>query len=175
MTHLEQVTVPKRLPAIRRRVHKENALGLLISCIQERRSLTEREHKAVFRKMILEEGYEDFLEALVDEWLGIKYTTALRAATPVSIGELRANIAKRSRERKRADEQVVSAKSIMGARFLELVMPNGKALRDCTGEQCTKFGGFYARIGKKVGATQLVGRVLTADDVADIFRSKLPT
>lgn len=154
------------------RRHKESPLGLLIASIQERLSLSEREHKAAFRRVVFEDGYQDFLEALVDEWLGIKYSTALRAAKPVSIAEVRAQVAKRSRERKGADALIESAKAIMGARLLDLIMPNGKQLRECTGAQCSKFGGFYARIGEKVGPNRIVGKVLSADDVADFFKAK---
>lgn len=44
--------------------------------------------------------------------------------------------------------------------LLDLVMPNEKRLRDCTGAECAKFGGFYAKIARKVGKTKIVGEVL---------------
>jgi hypothetical protein len=47
---------------------------------------------------------------------------------------------------------------------LDFVMPNGKALRDCTGTYCERTGGMVAKIGKHVGRRK-VGAVIV-DDVA---------
>lgn len=167
MTHLNTATGSSR----GLRLKRENALGLLIACIQERLSLSEREQKAAFRRLIFDEAYEDFLAALVDEWLGIKYSTALRAAQPVSVEAIRQQLTKRAQAKRAAETRVESAKSIMGARLLDLVAPNGKLLRDCTGAQCAKFGGFYERVAETVGANRIVGKVLSPDAVAELFKS----
>lgn len=155
-----------------RRARKESPLGLLIACIQERLSLTEREHRQAFKRIISEEGYEDFVDAIVDEWMGIKYSTALRAAQPLSVREVRVNAERRAQERKSEAKRASNAKEIIGARLLDIIMPNGKALRDCTGNECIKFGGFYTRIGEAVGGRSLVGNVLTAADLQIMLKGK---
>lgn len=49
--------------------------------------------------------------------------------------------------------------------LLDLTMPNGKALRDCTGADCSKFGGWFSAIAEKVGSKQRVGNVLSEQQV----------
>lgn len=158
--------------AARSRTRSESPLGLLIASIQERIGLSERDHRAAFRRLILSPGYEDFIDAVVEEWMSIKYSTALRAAQPLSIQEVRANVSRRLQQREEKAAQVVAAKEIMGLRLLDLVMPNGKALRDCTGGDCIRFGGFYTRIGKKVGKARVVGKVLTAADLIGLLKNR---
>lgn len=55
----------------------------------------------------------------------------------------------------------------MHARLLDLVMPNGKSLRDCTGAECERFGKadeqrgrWLQRVAMEVGADRRVGDVL---------------
>jgi hypothetical protein len=49
--------------------------------------------------------------------------------------------------------------------LLSLMMPNGKPMRDCLGEEMQTFGGGYWRIGMAVGSKQKVGDVLDENGV----------
>jgi hypothetical protein len=51
--------------------------------------------------------------------------------------------------------------------LLDLMMPNGKALRDCTGIDCRKFGGWFGRIADKVGRKK-VGDVLSEKEIRNL-------
>ncbi len=146
--------------------HKESALGLFIAMISERKNQTETEHKRFFRNLILSEGYEGFLDAVIKEWMGIKYAAAYRAANPPTIKEVEKKATSRRVERERQKLERENAKNLLGSRILDLVTPNGKALRDCTGNECKKLGGFYTKIAEKVGANQRVGSVLKAEDIS---------
>ena len=55
-------------------------------------------------------------------------------------------------------------------KLLDLSMPNGKPLRDCTGSDCKKFGGWLGKIAAKVGARQKVGSVLSEAQVRKLNR-----
>ncbi len=44
--------------------------------------------------------------------------------------------------------------------LLDMVQPNGKKLRDCTGIYCTQAGGWLTEVGRIAGRG-LVGKVLT--------------
>jgi hypothetical protein len=60
-----------------------------------------------------------------------------------------------------------------GVILLEMTMPNGKLLRDCTGAECSKLsskiGGWLLRISKRVRPTQTVGSVLNEDQVRQLY------
>lgn len=53
--------------------------------------------------------------------------------------------------------------------LMNLPMPNGKLLRDCTGAECSRFGGWLAAIGKVIKPTQKVGANLSETDLQNIF------
>jgi hypothetical protein len=75
------------------------------------------------------------------------------------------------------DPKIAEAKAKIMARIkaeaekitLDLVMPNGKPLRDCTGEDCSHLGGWGRRLAVRVGPFKTVGEVLSETDVRDLY------
>jgi hypothetical protein len=55
--------------------------------------------------------------------------------------------------------------------LLFLTMPNGKAMRYCTGREMATFGAGYAKIAKSVGA-KTVGEVLNEEEVRRLMATK---
>jgi hypothetical protein len=139
--------------------------------MREHDGASESAIKSGFQALLHEEGYEDFIVAIVNEWMGLRYNTALRAASPPTVRQISQTVARRKEEKKKEAHAVSTAKDIIGARLLDILTPNGKALRDCTGADCIKFGGLYARIGKKVGDRRVVGKVLSAADLSAMMRA----
>lgn len=54
--------------------------------------------------------------------------------------------------------------------ILNLVMPNGKMMRDCTGAEMTMFGGSFVKVGKKVGSAKTVGSVLDEKQIRQFMK-----
>lgn len=142
-----------------------NPLALLISTIREVGDKGEREHKTIFTQLLANPEYEEFRDAIIDEWIRIKYSTAVAAANPPTPAQLRQNLdvakAKVVEERRVVD----AMKTKIKGRILRLMMPNGKRLEDCTGAECVEFGGWYTAIGEYVGPYNLVGKVMKERDV----------
>jgi hypothetical protein len=128
-------------------------LSLLISTIRESGGGTEKEsvHKAVFVRRINEEGYEEYRDAIVDEWIRIKYSTALNAANPPTPAELNARRRAASERAAVTRAAIDTVKAKIKGKVLAMILPNGKRLGSCTGTECTEFGGWLARIGERVG------------------------
>jgi hypothetical protein len=55
--------------------------------------------------------------------------------------------------------------------LLDLIQPNGKKLRDCTGTECGEFGGWLIKIRDRVGAG-IVGEVLSEAEIRGIRKLK---
>lgn len=53
--------------------------------------------------------------------------------------------------------------------LLDLLMPNEKLLRDCTGAELERFGTGFQRIGQKTGKNNLVGSVLSEKQVRELL------
>lgn len=54
--------------------------------------------------------------------------------------------------------------------MLDLEMPNGKLMRDCTGAEMAKFGNRYQKIADQVGKAKTVGSVLSEEQVKQILQ-----
>ena len=55
--------------------------------------------------------------------------------------------------------------AVKDAWYLEQVAPNGKAIGDCTGLECSQFSGYYKAIGNGVGPDQKVRDAKSGTDV----------
>jgi hypothetical protein len=69
-----------------------------------------------------------------------------------------------------SDEDIAAAEQRFAKIILlDMVMPNGKKMRDCTGGEMTQFGGWYIKVGERVGIDGIVGNELNEKQVARIF------
>jgi hypothetical protein len=53
--------------------------------------------------------------------------------------------------------------------LLDFIMPNGKALRDCSGAECRAAGGWLTAIADRIGDNAIVGAKLGEAEVAAIY------
>ena len=78
---------------------------------------------------------------------------------------------KKAAELKQRVEQVIEKKAQII--LLDWILPNGKALRDCTGRDCLKMsnkvGTWLRKVSDHVKPTELVGSVLQEADVRKLF------
>lgn len=105
---------------------------------------------------------KNHLDAIIEYWFANNYNSLTERKAPAP-----------SREQKRAI--VEQRKSEIKARavnmvFLDLVLPNGKPLRDCTGKDCAKAGGLFAKIANKIKPNEIVGKVLSETEVRKLYR-----
>lgn len=78
--------------------------------------------------------------------------------------EQRAESAKRT-----AKMQEELAATIRPFIFLEMEMPNGKKLRNCTGAELAKFGGAFLEMSTYLKPTEVVDKHLSEKNLRDIF------
>src|SRR6266567_6445738 len=75
-----------------------------------------------------------------------------------------ADIARVTREAAERVAYTAKLGTVAQLALLQLTMPNGKLMRNCTGTDMKTFGGAYARIGRKCGM-KTVGQVLNEAEV----------
>lgn len=152
-----------------RRKTSEEPIGLLVALIKEKPEAGEQGHRREFRQLVLSSGYEDFLDAVISNWLTLHYRSAHRAAFPPAVAEIKERAEKRRALRAEEDVAVEAMKLQIIDNLLEMTMPNSKPLSDCTGAECLAFGGWLQKVGERVGLTKTVGEVLTAGQLRDIL------
>jgi len=124
-------------------------------------------------------------------WLFRKWRTAIIADEDLHDAVLRhtftnllSSIDKpRQQERRRAEniqrsEQIAAAatrtterviKRVTEIVLMDLLLPNGKTLRDATFKECAQAGGFFHLVAKKGRPLQIVGKTLTEDDLKTLY------
>jgi hypothetical protein len=82
-----------------------------------------------------------------------------------------------TRRRRRSATSRAKAKAKVRAALLDLFMPNGKPLRDCTGSECERYGKdderrglWLQRVADKVGPDKHVGEVLDERQLKALLR-----
>lgn len=116
----------------------------------------------------LEELAIDYFQRMSSAWTvrDERHGYSFGRAAPLDMERVRK---RREETNKRASEAVSDLKMNMRAVILlDLMLPNGKALRHATGAECAKAGGFYAEIAKHIKPTQVVDRHLTEGNLQDI-------
>lgn len=110
------------------------------------------------------------LKSIIEYWFANNLHSLLAKPSTDSTDE--------RKERKTTREEVAArATEIVKARvaamvLLDLIQANGKALRDCTGKECTKAGGWLTQIGAEIKATEIVGKVLNEKRVRELYEQK---
>lgn len=82
----------------------------------------------------------------------------------------------RAKPRRMSQEDIAAAaEKLKTAVLLDLVQSNGKKLRDCTGEECQRIGGWLIKIADRIGPNGIVGKQLSEAEVANILKNTIIT
>jgi hypothetical protein len=135
--------------------------------------------RADFRQQALND--EEILEEAIEHAFTNNYRSLLDYF-PIPGAPSRANRIEASRRaaQQRAERikegAVQAAAATAQSILLDLVLPNGKALRDCTGRECrrmsTKMSPWLARIADKLKPGEIVGTVLQEAEVRKLYERR---
>lgn len=79
-------------------------------------------------------------------------------------GNLRAQSAE-ARQHKQEIVNIIHQQLVL----LDLTMPNGKPMKECSGAEMAKFGSRFQKVAERVGKTKTVGSVLSEEQVKTIL------
>jgi hypothetical protein len=140
----------------------------VLQVIQNLRRQNPRVGESRLAQLLADQLYDD-RDLLVDA-AGHLVRKALVTAKPKSIAKVTA--ARRQRvARQEAEKQTVRqvAEKIRAVVLLDLTMPNGVAMRYCTGTQLAAFGSAYEKIAERAGAA-MVGEVMVEAEVRTLLQ-----
>lgn len=125
----------------------------------------------LFRERLREDSEaEEYIETMIEYWFANNYYS-LVGPPPRTPPNTTRSVAQ-SADKIRA---AVKKKIKEGAKIalLEMMMPNGKPLKDCTGHECRELSGrvgdWLAEVARRVKARQLVADALTEADLQAIY------
>lgn len=109
---------------------------------------------------------EDYIDAIIEYWFANNYRSLVHKQPQVT---------QAARAEHAALAEVIKEKiKVAAARMvlLDMVLPNGKPLRDSTGKDCAKAGGWLSKIAAEIKPTQKVGEALSEAEVQKLFRTQ---
>jgi hypothetical protein len=166
MTHVE----PGVLGAYRASWRKANPRELIMRIMKENPSADEITLRKLFWREVKND--EDHQRALSEYFLDHVFKSLHDSESRKRSSEQAKEAASAARERAHNVKRQLKARVQEEAKLilLDLLMPNGKTLRNCTGADCESFGGWFARLAKHVPAKELVGDVLNERDVRKLWQ-----
>lgn len=125
----------------------------------------------VFREKVLSEDGEPYLEAIVEYWFTNNYNSLIyETRKPDNAREVETI---QRGYKTQLQRHIVKEAQVM---LLDLLMPNGKKLADCTGHDCAKLantiGPWLQAIAAKIKPRDRVGDKLTEADVREFYKGK---
>jgi hypothetical protein len=113
---------------------------------------------------------EDYFYRMASSWEPQKIGKDSYSGTPATNARVERSAEKRAegvqRVAKATDELKARIRQVL---LLDLTLPNGKRLRDATGAECAKAGGFYTEVARHLKPTQVVDKHMNEKDLRDVW------
>ena len=114
---------------------------------------------------------EDYFERAYANWKGEKAgdsysllgTASVQRRTDVSA------VQRAEKEKQRADIVKKGVERIRQIILLDMILPTGKKLRESTGAECTKAGGFFSEVARYLKPTEIVDKHLNEAELRNIW------
>lgn len=153
--------------AKRQSMKRGSPRDLLKRLIEENSGLGEPDILKLFRSEVLDNP--DMVDAIVEYWYANNYRS-LTIRPVASEVKTKARVEAKVQTAKRVEvlTQVVKARAQRMV-LLDWVMPSGKPLRDSTGKDCAKAGGWLAKIAAKIKPNEIVGKALSEAQVRKLL------
>jgi hypothetical protein len=137
------------------------ARALVVDLVQKNPNTSKEDLFAEFQAAI--DGDEEHRRA-IDWYFFVNMYTYAQPQKPAPAPAARA----RDLSERRATIEKGVKQTVNQISLLFLTMPNGKAMRYCTGREMETFGKGYAKIAKRAGA-KMVGELLSEDEVRSLM------
>lgn len=150
---------------------KSNPRDILKRLLEENPRADKPALLASLRAELLADDRIDYLDAVIEYWFANNYHSLVEApATPAARQAAKAEkaakveaIKEKVKTRIREEAELI---------LLDLVIPGGKALRDATGRDCAKAGGWFAAIAERVKPGQKVGAAMSEADLRALWKQR---
>ena len=148
--------------AKRQSFRKASPRDLLRQMVEENKHSSEKTLHKKFATAVRND--DDYLDAIIEYWFANNYRSLVHKPEHV----VRVEHQQRNARVETIKERVKIAATRMV--LLDMVLPSGKSLRDSTGKECKKAGGWLTKVAALLKPTQKVGDVLSESKVKELFR-----
>lgn len=108
----------------------------------------------------------EIVQSIMEYWFVNNYHSLVHSYIPrINTKQIQEEKAKEIKEK--VKQKIVEEAKIM---LMDLILPNGKQLRHCTGQDCRRAGGWFLKIANKIRPREIVGTMLSEEDVRRLYR-----
>lgn len=158
--------------AKRQTFHKSSPRGALMELINENPSASEDRVLKLFAERVKEGSDEDYISPIIEYWFAHNYPSLMKGARPPALRVV-AREAAVAKDAEIQEKVIFRIKEEARMILLDMVLPNGKALRDCTGRECerlgNKVGAWLGKVAGKIKPNETVGDVLDEAAVRKLY------
>lgn len=114
---------------------------------------------------LLQPHNAEMIDVVIEYWFSNNYASLL-ATRSTSSENIQQRREKRSESIRSAKQKISKGiDAIVKIRLLEMIMPNGKPLKECTFAECAEFGNWATRLSAKGNPHEKIGVILNEEDV----------
>lgn len=153
---------------------KSNPRDLLKRVIDDNPAMDKPALLAALRHELLADDGIDYLDAVIEYWFANNYHSLveMRAAQKPQTSLIAAKAAKQAKVEAIKEKVQTRIREEAQMILLDMILPTGKALRDSTGKDCAKAGGWFAKLAEQVKPNQTVGAVMSEDQVRKLWKAR---
>jgi hypothetical protein len=138
----------------------DNPRDVLINIIDEHPSDAKESLLELFTQVVLEKGRRGLLETIIEYWFANNLNSLLKSDSTLkkefSKGPQVSKVKEQIRER---------IKIAAGIVLMDMILPNKKRLRDCSGAECAAVGGWLSIVATRMAPSAIVGKTFSEQDV----------
>jgi hypothetical protein len=159
MTHIDTgITGAKR-----QSWRHDNPRDTLKKIIEENPRAAKERLLEMFMQIVLERGKRVLLETIIEYWFANNLHSLLNSDSNLKKEFSKPQVTKLKEQIR---ERIKIAAGIV---LLDMMMPNKKQLRDCSGTECAAVGGWLSVVAANMAPAAIVGKVFSEQDMRAMF------
>lgn len=155
MTHVDTGTTGAK----RQSWKHDNPRDVLINIIDEDPQASKEKLLETFTETVLGKGNRGLLETIIEYWFANNLYSLLNSDIRLRKGFINPRVAK---IKKQIHERIKIAAGVI---LMDMIMPNKKRLRDCSGAECAAVGGWLSIVAARMQPSAIVGKTFKEDEI----------
>jgi len=113
-----------------------------------------------FTQTVFQKYNRGLIETIIEYWFANNLNSLLNSNSKLKMEFSRPGQVSKVKEQIRERIKIAA-----GVVLLDMIMPNNKPLRECTGAECTATGGWLLVLAKRMPPSAFVGKIFSEEDV----------
>lgn len=141
----------------------DNPRDVLKNIIEKNVRASKEELLGIFTQSLFEKGNQALLETVIEYWFANNLNSLLNSDVQLRRQFTKPQI---SKIKEQIRERIKVAAGVI---LMDMVMPNKKKLRDCSGAECAAVGGWLSIVATRMPPSAIVGKTFSEQAIREIL------